>query len=106
MTESIQSFDSALDTTCKEAAMCLTLDLPTTTDPTVDDASMIEARQAAFAHVGEVFGLPLTHAQLAEIPGHTDLEVVRTLFPHLLDVEQAEVLWAVGESSRRLTPVR
>ena len=79
--------------------MCTTIERTSSPPPTSADAD----RVAAFAHVGEVFGLPLTHAQLAEIPCHTDLEVVRTLFPHLRDAEQAEVLWAIGESQRRLT---
>jgi hypothetical protein len=82
--------------------MCLTLD-PTATTNTVTTSATDHARIAAFAHVGEVFGLPLTDAQLAQIPGRSDLELVRSLFPHLREVEQAEVLWALGESSRRLT---
>ena len=55
------------------------------------------ARRAFWAHASDLYGLPLSDAQLDEAAGTADdVAVIDRLFPQLVDVERQELLWALG----------
>jgi len=56
----------------------------------------IRDRRDRWSHIGETFGFPLTEAQLDELPALTDRVAATRFFPHLLDVELDELLWAAN----------
>jgi hypothetical protein len=55
-------------------------------------------RRERWSHIADTFGLPLSSAQLDELPGLSDRCAVDRFFPQLLDVEVDEVLWAANVS--------
>jgi hypothetical protein len=69
-------------------------DLTTPQDGTNDHVAV---RRDFWAHAGELYGLPVSDAQLDEaaLVGD-DVAVLDRLFPQLVDVERQELLWALG----------
>jgi hypothetical protein len=54
-------------------------------------------RREFWAHASDLYGLPLSPAQLDEAACEgADVAVVDRLFPQLSDVERSEILWALG----------
>jgi hypothetical protein len=54
-------------------------------------------RRDFWANASELYGLPLSPAQLDMAAGEgDDVAVLDRLFPQLTDVERGEVLWALG----------
>ena len=62
----------------------------------ITDEVGLSRRVEFWQHAGELYGLPLTDAQLAEAAGLDDLAFVDRFFPTLSDEERSEVLWALG----------
>ena len=89
------------------AALCTTPTFTTTTTITTAAAATTgtstvgatvdaERRVEFWRHAGDLYGLPLSHAQLAEACWLDDLAVVDRFFPTLSDAERSEVLWSLG----------
>ena len=57
----------------------------------------LDCRLEFWRHAGELYGLPLSDAQLAEAGRLDDLAIVDRFFPTLSDPERSEVLWSLGE---------
>ena len=58
------------------------------------DDTLTSARRDRWAHIADMFGLPLTEEQLDELPTLSDTAAADRFFPQLADVERHEVLWA------------
>ena len=54
-------------------------------------------RRDHLAHVGEVYGTPLSVAQLDELAPLDDVTALRRAFPWLSAEEVSEALWALGQ---------
>ncbi len=59
--------------------------------------TLAEERRHRLAHVGEVYGTPLTTDQLDELEALDDLAALRQAFPWLSAEELNEAVWALGQ---------
>lgn len=61
------------------------------------EQSVVEGRRHQLAHVGELYGTPLTTGQLDELESLDDITALRQAFPWLSAEELSEALWALGQ---------
>ena len=61
------------------------------------EPGLANRRRDQLAHVADVYGTPLTRAQLDELAPLDDLTALRRAFPWLAAEELNEALWALGQ---------